>query len=93
MLTLESIPIPNDNILSRIIDDEAVLILPEQGKVKVINEVGAAIWTLLDGKNSIQQIIEEICTQFDVDEATAEMDTLKFIGDLIEREIVRIAGS
>jgi len=91
MLTLESIPIPNPNILYRVIDDEAVLVMPEQGKVKVVNEVGAVIWSLLDNHRTIQEIIQEICSQFEVDENTAEKDTIKFISDLVEREIVSIA--
>jgi hypothetical protein len=92
MLSLDSIPIPNPDILSRLIEDEAVLVMPKQGQVKVLNEVGAAIWELVDGDRNIQQIIEGICAQFDVDHVNAETDTLNFIADLIDREIVEIAA-
>ncbi len=82
------IPKPNPNIIGRVVDNEAVLVMPQQGKVKVLNQVGAAIWNLVDGQRTILQISEEICAQFDIDPLTAETDTLKFICDLAERDIV-----
>jgi hypothetical protein len=88
MLKLTTIPTRNPDVLGRMVDDEAVLVMPQKGKVKVINQVGAAIWESIDDKRNIQQIVEEICAQFDVEQATAESDTLKFIAELADREIV-----
>ncbi len=88
-----TIPHPNPDIIGRVVDNEAVLVMPQQGKVKVLNEVGAAIWELVDGQRSIHQIAEEICTQFEIDQATAEADTLKFIADLVEREMVTLSSN
>ena len=90
MIDLTTIPIQNPSILSRMADDEAVLVAPKQGKVKVLNEVGAAIWDLTDGKRNIKGIAAEICAQFDVEQSTAERDTLAFIAELLDREIVTI---
>ena len=85
-----TIPQPNPEAIGRIVDREAVIVLPQKGKVKVLNEVGAAIWDLIDGQRSIQEINESICQQFDVDSHTVEVDTIKFISDLVEKEIVHI---
>ena len=90
MLTLETVPTPRPNVIGRVVDQEAVLVLPQQGQVKVLNEVGAAIWALLDGERNIRQISAEICKQFEVEPVIAETDTLKFIADLVERKIVSI---
>ncbi len=90
MLDPENIPIPDPKILGRVVDDEAVLVLPDLGKVKVFNEVGAAIWQLIDGKRDIRQISAHICAQFDVDADTARADTMAFIANLIERKMVTI---
>jgi len=90
MLGPDNIPIPIPDILGRVVDNEAVLVLPNLGKVKVVNEVGAAIWQLIDGKRNINQICTEICEQFDVDTATAEADILQFINELLERQIITI---
>ena len=88
MLTLNTIPIPHPNIVSRTVDQDAVLVLLEEGKLKVINEVGAAIWELVDGERSIRQIAAEICLQFDAAPRTAEADTLRFVNELAARGIV-----
>ena len=45
-----TIPQPNPEAIGRIVDREAVIVLPQKGKVKVLNEVGAAIWDLIDGQ-------------------------------------------
>ena len=89
-IDLNTIPRPNPDIISRVIDNEAVLVMPKQGKVKVLNEVGAAIWELIDGQRNIQHINEEICNQFEIDPTIANADIHRFIVDLIERDIVII---
>lgn len=81
---------PNPDIIGRVVDNEAVLVMPKQGKVKVLNEVGAVIWELIDGQRSIQEIISKICSEFEIDQNTAEADTLNFIADLIAKELVVI---
>ena len=85
---LESYPVPNPNVIGRVVDDEAVLVLPEQGKVKVLNEVGARIWSLVDGKRSVREIAAEICREYQVTPANAEEDTLGFLNDLAQRGVV-----
>jgi len=90
-LTLNSIPKTNPNVTGRIIDDEAVIVLPEKGKVEVLNQVGAFIWERSNGTFTIREIIQQVCTEFAVDPAEAELDTLTFIADLKERGVVSIS--
>ena len=78
----------NPEVLGRMVDDEAVLVMPQKGQVKVLNEVGGTIWELIDGKRTIGEIAKQLCSQFAVDQDTAQADTLKFLADLIDREIV-----
>ena len=90
MLTLNSIPKTNPDVTGRLIDDEAVVVLPKKGKVEVLNQVGAYIWERSDGTRTVRQIIEQICGEFNVSSEVAENDTLVFLNDLIERGIVTI---
>ena len=91
MISFDSILYQNPNVVSRVVENEAVLIIPEQGEVKVLNEVGSRIWELVDGKRSIQDISSLICLEFDVDQETAEQDTLEFISDIIDKGIIKIS--
>ena len=46
MISPDGYILPTPAVIDRIIEDEAVLVLSEQGQVKVLNEVGARIWAL-----------------------------------------------
>jgi len=93
MIDLTTTPTRNPEVLGRMADDEAVLVMPQKGQVKVLNEVGSVVWELIDGKRNILQIVEEICVQFDVDKDTVEADIIKFVADLVNREIIFIPTS
>lgn len=93
MFDLTTIPRRNQDVLGKTVDDETVLVMPQKGQVKVLNEVGAVVWEMIDGRTTIDQIVEEICTQFHVERLTAERDITKFISDLVDREIVFAAPS
>ena len=88
MISMESFPIPADSVVARIINGEAVIVLPDNGQVKVINEVGARIWELIDGKLTIRQISEVIYDEYEIDQEQAGRHTLEFICSLEESGIV-----
>lgn len=90
MLNLDSIPTPNPAIVGRLVDGEAVLVLPAQGKVKVLNEVGARIWSLLDGRRSLRQIAAVLCAEYQVEPAEADANVLEFAAELVRRSIITV---
>lgn len=79
-------------ILSKIIDHEAIVILPAQGQGKVLNEVGARIWELADGGRSIGDWVNIICAEHAVARGEAEQDALEFIHSMREANLVIITG-
>jgi hypothetical protein len=90
MLSVDGIPKPNPNVVGRIVDNEAVLVLPGKGEVKVLNEVGSFIWSLVDGRRSIKEIAAQINADFKISLPEAEKDALVFIQQLIDKGIVVI---
>lgn len=89
-LTLNSFPAPAEHVQGRRLEYEAVVVLPDKGEVKVLNEVGAQIWTLADGTRSVRDIIAALCTEFEVPPAVAEADTLKFLAELQRKGLIII---
>ena len=81
-------PKKSEDTASRIIDGEAVSVTPRKGLVTVLNETGSGIWQLLDGRNSVEDIINIISSKFDVSREEAEKDTLDFIKELEEKDMV-----
>ena len=92
MLTIDSYPVPKPTVQGRLLENEAVVVLPEKGQVKVLNEVGARIWSLADGGRSVRDIAAIISTEFAVTAAEAEADTLAFIATLAAKEIVSLSA-
>ena len=93
IISLDSIPIPNPNVVGRVVADEAVLVLPEKGTVKVLNEVGARIWSLVNGIRRTSEIAEVVFYEFDVDLPTAQQDTLDFLDELASRDVISFSKS
>lgn len=93
MSTLDAIPVPAPGVVGRVVDDEAVLVLPEKGEVKVLNEVGARIWTLTDGARSVKEIAQVICEEYEVEQKLAEADTLEFLEELEDRGAVEFVDT
>jgi hypothetical protein len=90
MRDLNSIPTPIPTIASRIMDREAVLVHPSQGKVKVLNELGAEIWKRLDGVRTIGEITDDLLRVYAVSRADLERDVIGFIESLLERDLITI---
>ena len=87
MQNLSECPQRAKNIASRIVENEAVVVVPEEGLVRILNEVGARIWQLLDGNNSITTIANIISQEFNVSAAQAEQDSLDFIRQLQQKQM------
>ena len=91
MVSMDSYAVPNLAVVGSIVEGEAVLILPEQGQVKVLNEVGARIWALADGTCTLRQIAAALCNEYEVDQAQAEADTCTFAAELEEKGIISLS--
>ena len=91
-ITLDTIPSQDRNVVGRIIDGDAVLVTPERGEVKVLNEVGARIWDVCDGQLSASQIVELICDEYQVEHDEAEKGVLEFLESLHARGLIIVSG-
>ena len=90
MSTLEAsaVPAKHPEAAFRVYDGEAVVVMPSGGEVHILNEVGARIWDLIDGRRTVAEIVQVIREEFDVDEAAAARDVGGFVDSLLEREMV-----
>jgi len=75
---------------SRLVDNEAVVVTPEEGIVRVLNETAARIWELSDGTRTIRTIIGVISEEFAVDEEQAEKDIVELIDQLTRKKLVHL---
>jgi SynChlorMet cassette protein ScmD len=82
-------PIANPTVVLREeFDDWAILFNPDTAEAIGTNPVGVAVWKLMDGRRTLEQIVVEIHDQFaDVPDA-AEKDVTAFIKGLAQRRFV-----
>jgi hypothetical protein len=85
---LDSIPRRDSTVVSRLLDDEAVLVHPVQGKVRVLNPVGARVWELVDGQRTVAAIVKAIAAEYQADPAHVEIDVTAFCVDLAQRGVL-----
>ncbi len=86
MVSLDSALQPRPGVASRQSGDELVVVLPEQGKYFVLNETGARIWQLADGRHTLGDIAQTLVKDWGIDATQAQEDVLKLAGQLVERE-------
>jgi len=82
------------NFATRSILGETILVPIKGGvgdlnSIYVLNELGTHIWEMMDGKSSLNRIIEEICSAYDVGPEQAEKDTLEFVNSLEVSGMIR----
>ncbi|PZR18496.1 MAG: PqqD family protein [Archangium gephyra] len=53
-----------------------------------VSEVAERIVELIDGRRSIADIVQVLVSEFDVDDAVAQRDTLDFIGLLADKQVL-----
>jgi hypothetical protein len=75
-------------VVSRLLDQEMVLVHPVQGKVRVLNSVGARVWELADGRRTLNDIIQAIAAEYQVDAARVAVEVPAFCEDLAQRGVL-----
>jgi len=75
----------NQRMPWRIIEDEAILINIDSEMVIHLNEVAAEIWSAMDGKKTIREIVDTVHGMFKADRSTIEKDVVKFVDELLEK--------
>jgi predicted RND superfamily exporter protein len=77
-----------EDIPWNVVDDEVVLLSLDSGHYYSLNESGRRIWELLDGENTIPDIIGVICEEFNVDQEKAVKDINELIDELLNEKLV-----
>jgi hypothetical protein len=84
MTGLKSVLSHSHSVVTRKTGSEYVLVpiannIADMNSVFTLNETGAFIWELIDGKREVKEIISELTKEYEIDTATAEADVMAFI--------------
>ena len=75
------------DIAFRVIDGQAVIVVPATQSMHTLNEVGTFIWQQCDGK-SVDEIVRLVVAEFDVKPSAARKDLDSFIRDLVDKRVL-----
>jgi hypothetical protein len=56
--------------------------IADMNSLYTLNETGAFIWEHINGKNSVEDIINEMTVEYEIDYETASDDVLSFIDNM-----------
>jgi hypothetical protein len=84
----QEIPQHHPNIIWRVLDDGVVVVSPQQGQVRVLNQVGTTIWGLIDGHRTTADLAKALTEQYDVSLEEAGRDLRAFLAELTERGLL-----
>jgi hypothetical protein len=72
----------------RLIEGEAVILSLDTKVLRGLNPVGSRVWELIDGRRSLDQIVEQIVREFDVARERAAEDVGAFVEVLLGKGLV-----
>jgi hypothetical protein len=83
----------DETVVTRDIVGEMILVpirgkLADMQRIFTLNDVGAYIWSSLDGERSLGEICEDLRLDFDVKKEQAQRDMSDFISELLEADLI-----
>lgn len=77
-------------IISRTVDDEALIIHLSSGSYYSLNAVGTRVWESIDGLRTAGEVAEIIHQEYDSDFATVETEVMSLLADLVQEGLVQV---
>ena len=87
MVDLKSVPSRSPLIVTRKTGNEYVLVpisnnIADMDSVYTLNETGAFLWELIDGKRNVSDLVEALTENYNIEKGTAKTDVFSFINDM-----------
>jgi hypothetical protein len=91
-ITLDSTVRASADQISANLEADTAILHFTSGTYFGLDEVGGFIWNKLQEPVRVVRLRDEVVSEFDVDEPTAENDLLQFLGDLAGKGLVEVVA-
>jgi len=90
MISSESYISKKKDMPWRMIEGEAILVDVDNSDVIYLNEVGASVYESIaeSGNIAVKDIVDNVCSRFEVERTTAEEDILVFLEELSKKGVI-----
>ena len=92
-VSLESRVAISDDVVSRDLEGEAVILNLESGTYFGLDPVGTRIWSLLQEDGSLRRAFEVVQQEYDVASEKLESDILRLVQELRAKGLVSLSSS
>jgi hypothetical protein len=89
-ISLKTIVKRNPKLVSSDIDGEKVMMSVENGEYFGLDPVGSRIWELIENPIRVDKLIELLINEFDVAQEQCEADSIEFLLQLLEKNLLLI---
>lgn len=94
MINADTVVSRSCSVVTRKTGNEYVLVpitnnIADMNSVYTLNETGAFIWELIDGKKSVNELIDALITEYEIDKDTATEDVFSFIEEMNKYLIIK----
>ena len=91
---LKNVFTPSDDIVAREIEGELIIVPLVAGigdmedELFTLNETGKEIWRLLNGKNTLDEVVTTLSTKYNANPREIEEDVIGLVQELTKRRIL-----
>lgn len=78
-----------DDHVSAPLDEWLVMMNIDAGKYYLLDDVASFVWSRLAAPTSVADLVDELCSHYDVAPARCEADVLPFLTELHEKGLVQ----
>ncbi len=89
-LSIESVVVVSDNVVSCDLDTEAAILNLKDGVYYGLDPIGAKIWNLIQKPITLTEVMETILNEYDVNSEQCKNDVLELIEELLENGLVKV---
>ncbi len=79
-----------DTVFAQEVDGEMVLLDMNSENYFGLDEVGTAIWQVMQEKEILKEVLEVLLEQYDVESDVLEKDLLSFVDKLVKSGLVEV---
>jgi hypothetical protein len=82
-----------EEVAAKVIDGEAILINLATGVYYSMDKVGALIWEMIAGKQSLHEIVAAVTVRYEVSQEQASADIRRLAEELLQENLVKTAAN
>jgi len=91
MNNLSAVPVPSGELTVKQIGTETIILTETGEELHTLDETGTFVWSQIDGKRTLDQILDNLCAEYDVPREEAQKDLFVFIDLLQMKGLVFVA--